>query len=106
MNRRLLPILGLAVAACWLLPAAAQPPGPAPAAEPRELIYCADLMTPEEREAYRVSMRAARGPQERAALRQTHRDRMHARARESGVDVLQCEPQHQRQRLRLRGGAP
>jgi hypothetical protein len=99
-------MLGLAVTALGALPAAAQQPGPVPAAEPRELIYCADLMTPEEREAYRTSMRAARTPQERAAVRQAHRDRMHARARERGLDVMQCEPQHQRQRLRLRGGAP
>jgi hypothetical protein len=48
-------------------------------------------------------MRAARGPQERAALRQAHRDDMQARARARGLDVTQCEPLRQRQRLR--GGA-
>jgi hypothetical protein len=99
-------VLVLAVAALGAFPTAAQQPGQPPAAEPRELIYCADLMTPEERETYRASMRAARNPEARAALRQAHRDRMHARARERGIDVMQCEPQHQRQRLRLRGGAP
>lgn len=105
MNGRMIVICGLVVAALGTPPATAQEPGPAPAStEPRELIYCADLMTPAEREAYRASMRAVRTPQERAAVRQAHRDRMHARARERGVDVLQCEPQ--RQRLRLRGGAP
>ena len=104
MNGRMIVMLGLAVAALGALPAAAQQPDQPPAAEPRELIYCADLMTPAEREAYRASMRAVRTPQERAAVRQAHRDQMHARARERGVDVMQCEPQ--RQRLRLRGGAP
>lgn len=106
MNPRMVLVCGLALAALGALPAAAQEPGrpPAAAAEPRELIYCADLMTPAEREAYRASMRAARTPQERTAVRQAHRDQMHARAREHGVDVLQCEPQ--RHRLRLRGGAP
>ncbi len=104
MNRRVIVIVALALATSAALPAVAQQPGQPPAAEPRELIYCADLMTPAEREAYRASMRAARTPQERAAVRQAHRDQMHARARERGVDVMQCEPQ--RQRLRLRGGAP
>ena len=106
MSKLTIVVCGLAMAALWALPVRAQGSDQAPAttAEPRELIYCADLMTPAEREAYRASMRAARTPQERAAVRQTHRDQMHARARERGVDVLQCEPQ--RQRLRLRGGAP
>lgn len=105
MNGRTLVICVLVLAALGALPAAAQEPGPTPAStEPRELIYCADLMTPAEREAYRANMRAARTPQERAAVRQAHRDQMHARARERGIDLPQCEPQ--RQRLRLRGGAP
>jgi hypothetical protein len=70
------------------------------AVEPRELIYCADLMTHEEREAYRARMRAARTSQEKAAVRDAHRQEMQARARERGVDPLQCEPL----RLRQRGG--
>lgn len=73
-----------------------------PAQPPRELIYCADLMTHEEREAYRASMRAARTPQERAELRQTHQEVMRARARERGLDVMACEPL----RLRQHGGKP
>jgi hypothetical protein len=95
-------VCGLAMAALWALPARAQnaDQAPTPAAEPRELIYCADLMTPAEREAYRARMRTARSPQERAALRQAHRDDMQARARARGVDTLQCEPLRQRQRLR------
>jgi hypothetical protein len=95
-------VCGLAMAALWALPARAQDADQAPttAAEPRELIYCADLMTPDEREAYRARMRAVRGAQERAALRQAHRDDMQARARTRGLDVMQCEPLRQRQRLR------
>jgi hypothetical protein len=104
MNRSTKLALGLALAGLWVLPAWAQDAGQPPAAttEPRELIYCAELMTPAEREAYRARMRAAATPQERAAVRQAHRETMQARARERGVDVLQCEPQ--RRRLRLRGG--
>jgi hypothetical protein len=83
-------------------PAQAQSNGEqsAGAAEPRELIYCADLMTHDERETYRARMRAARTPQDKAALRQAHRQDMQARARERGVDTLQCEPLQQRQRRR------
>jgi len=68
----------------------------------RELIYCADLMTPAEREAYRTSMRAARTPEERASLRQAHQKQMQARARNRGQDPVECEPSRQRERLRLR----
>jgi hypothetical protein len=68
MSKLIAVVCGLAMAALWALPARAQDAGQAPAtaAEPRELIYCADLMTPAEREAYRARMRAARGPQEDA----------------------------------------
>lgn len=77
--------------------AAEQPEG---VAEKRELIYCADLMTHEEREAYRTSMRAARTHEEKAALRQAHQQEMRARARQRGSDAEQCLPLRQR----LRGG--
>ncbi|HEX5635953.1 MAG TPA: hypothetical protein VFY78_02610, partial [Gammaproteobacteria bacterium] len=73
-----------------------------PAQPPRELIYCADLMTHEEREAYRASMRSAQTPQERAELRQAHQEMMRARARERGLDDVACEPL----RLRQHGGKP
>lgn len=107
MSKLTIVVCGLAMAALWALPAGAQNTGqsPATAAEPRELIYCADLMTPAEREAYRARMRATRTPQERAAVRQAHRNEMQARARALGIDALQCEPLRQRQRLRG-GSAP
>lgn len=59
----------------------------------RELIYCADLMTPEEREAYRARMRAARSAAEQEELRAAHQRDMQARARERGIDPAQCIPQ-------------
>ena len=68
------------------------------ATEQRELIYCADKMTHEEREAYRASMRAARTHEEKAALRQVHQQEMQTRARQGGGDAEQCIP------LRQRGG--
>jgi hypothetical protein len=73
-----------------------------PPQPPRELIYCADLMTHEEREAYRSSMRAAQTPEQRAELRQAHQETMRARARERGLEDVACEPQ----RLRHHGGRP
>lgn len=69
------------------------------AAGERELIYCADKMTHEEREAYRARMRTARTPEDKAALRQAHRQEMQARARQGGADA-ECLPQRQR----VRGG--
>lgn len=74
----------------------------------RELIYCADFMTQEEREAYRTQMRAARTPEEKAAVRQAHQEAMRIRLSEQGIDLADCEPQRYRERLRLRyrGGTP
>ena len=63
---------------------------PATPPEPRELIYCADRMTHEEREAYRAKMRATRAPEERQALRAAHRAEMQARA--AGQPGVTCEP--------------
>lgn len=57
----------------------------------RELIYCADLMSHEEREAYRTRMRAAQTVEEKESLRAAHRSDMQARARKAGREG-QCEP--------------
>ncbi|MCX8017200.1 MAG: hypothetical protein N2690_04790 [Rhodocyclaceae bacterium] len=62
--------------------------GASGAAEKRELIYCADLMSHEEREAYRARMRSARSPDEKARLRAEHRVQMEARAAERGVPCV------------------
>ena len=91
--RALAGLLGLCVAVLALSAAAQPVPPPAPpaAAEPRELIYCADLMSHEEREAYRARMRAARTAEERHAIRAAHRQEMQARAVAAG-QPLGCEP--------------
>lgn len=68
--------------------AIAQPASPP--AEPRELIYCADRMTHEEREAYRAKMRAARTLDEKQAIRAAHRAEMQGRA--AGQTGVTCEP--------------
>lgn len=97
MGKRMQAMWGVLAVALWAAPvhsASGQPP------EQRELIYCADQMTHEEREAYRVRMRAARTPEEKAALRQSHQRDMQSRASGRGLDASACEPP----RLRLRQG--
>lgn len=82
-------------------PVRAQSAGePSRVAGQRELIYCADKMTHEEREAYRARMRAARTPEEKAALRQAHQQEMQARVQLSGGDAEQCLPLRLRERQR------
>ena len=104
MKKRAEVFWGVLAITLWVVSAPAQAQGaaeqPQGVAEQRELIYCADKMTHEEREAYRARMRAARTPEEKAALRQAHRQEMQARARQSGGDAEQCLPLRQRQRVR------
>ena len=108
MNRLFRSLFGMVFAILCSLPAwaADKEQVASPEAQQRELIYCADLMTHEEREAYRASMRTARTQEEKAAVRRAHHEAMQARARERGIDPIECEPQHQRERIRmrLRGG--
>lgn len=101
-------IFVLALTTLCSLPASAEDTKQPPSSteQTRELIYCADLMTHEEREAYRARMRAARSPQEKAEIRKAHQEEMRARVRERGLDPMECEPLRQRERLRLRGDKP
>lgn len=64
---------------------------PQPPVEKRELIYCADRMTHEEREAYRARMRAARTIEEKDKIRAAHQAEMRARAASQGA-AGQCVP--------------
>lgn len=50
-------------------------------------IYGYQLMTPKERDEFRVKMRAAKTNEEREQIRQQHHDRMVARANERGVKI-------------------
>lgn len=80
------PLLAAVLAGLALAAQAQQPRAP----QARELIYCADLMSHEEREAYRARMRATRNPEEKEALRAEHRRDMQERARQAGREG-QCE---------------
>lgn len=89
MKSKLLFIALLSSLAC-----AAQAQQPASQVERRELIYCADLMTHEEREAYRAKMQAARTLDEKTKIRADHQTVMQARAASQGR-AGECEPQGQ-----------
>jgi hypothetical protein len=54
----------------------------------RELIYGAELMSAAEREAYRREVAAA-GEGGQARVREQHRQRLRARAKERGVELTE-----------------
>lgn len=58
--------------------------GQAPA---RELIYGAELMTPQEREQYRNDFSQAKPPSGQARVRAQYRERIRERARQRGVEL-------------------
>lgn len=57
----------------------------------QDQIYGSQLMTQEERDAYRNRMRAAKTEQEREQIRKEHHEQMKVRAKEKGV-TLPDEP--------------
>ena len=57
----------------------------------KDQIYGSQLMTRQERQAYRTRMRAAKTVQEREQIRQEHHEQMKARAKEKGM-TLPDEP--------------
>ena len=90
MKQRTIRLLLLALMAAAAQAAAQQAIAPANPVQ-RELIYCAGQMSHEEREAYRVKMKAARTPEAKEVLRTAHRIEMQERARAAGREG-QCEP--------------
>jgi hypothetical protein len=79
---------------------------PAATTEKRELIYCPDRMTHEEREAYRARMQAARTYEEKEALRAAHRTDMQARVTREGAPGFCDTPLQQRLRQGQQGRRP
>jgi recombinational DNA repair ATPase RecF len=90
------PLLWTAVVLGSLAALGAQAQSSPVPAEKRELIYCADRMTHEEREAYRAKMRAARSHEEKETLRTAHRAEMRARANDQRA--ADCQPPGQQWR--------
>ncbi|MHB0985771.1 MAG: hypothetical protein ACYC05_09300 [Sulfuricella sp.] len=58
----------------------------------QEQIYGSQLMTPEERTAYRARMRAAKTQEEREKIRAEHHEQMKVRAKEKGVTLPDMPP--------------
>lgn len=69
------------------LPPAPGGQGRPPAASGGQGIYGSQLMTPEERAAYRAKMRAAATPEERAKIRAEHYKEMQERAKKAGMTL-------------------
>ncbi len=93
MKLRALHLLPLTLLATALPGFAQQATAPATPVQ-RELIYCADQISHEEREAHRARMQAARTPEAKDAVRTAHRREMQERARAAGREG-QCEPRGQ-----------
>lgn len=90
MKQRSIRLLLLALTAA-AAQAVAQPAAAPASPVQRELIYCADQMSHEERAAYRAKMQATRSAAEKEALRTAHRREMQERARAAGREG-QCQP--------------
>jgi hypothetical protein len=58
----------------------------------QEQVYGSQLMTREERVAYRAKMRAAKTQEEREKVRAEHHEQMKARAKERGVTLPDAPP--------------
>jgi hypothetical protein len=86
--RRTLIVAAVALAAgIAAFPASAQQTPPAgPGAQPQPP-YASQLMTPEERDAYRKQMQEARTPEERTKIRDGHRAVMQQRAEAQGITL-------------------
>lgn len=78
-------------------PAAPQNPPPrkykkAPAASGKDVIYGSQLMTPQERAAYREKIRNAKTAEERARIRAEHHKEMQERAKQQGKTLPPAPP--------------
>lgn len=58
----------------------------------QEQIYGSQLMTAQERKAYRAKMRTARTAEERERIREEHHKAMQVRAREKGLELPDSPP--------------
>lgn len=59
---------------------------------PDQQIYGSQLMTPQERDAHRAKMRAAKTYEEQQRIRAEHHKQMQARAKERGVTLPDAPP--------------
>jgi len=66
--------------------------GTKPASRGAQQVFGRQLMTPEERAAYRAKLRAAKSDQERAAIREEHHKQMLERAKQRGATLPDDPP--------------
>ncbi|UUC91647.1 MULTISPECIES: hypothetical protein [Comamonas] len=66
--------------------------GAAFAADQQEPIYGSQLMTEQERNEYRIKMRAAATVQEKEQIRKEHHERMKERAKAQGIKLADEPP--------------
>jgi hypothetical protein len=80
-------IVVAAVLGAAAMPAAAQPPAATPPQAQPQRPYANQLMTPEERDAYRKRIQEAKTPEERTKIRDAHRAEMQKRAEAQGLTL-------------------
>lgn len=83
-----------------------QPQAAARKAQTKDPVYGSQLMTAEERDAYRARMRSAKTQAERDQLRQEHHAAMQQRAKERGVTLPDQPVPRGAGQGRPRAGAP
>ena len=87
-KRTLVAAAAAALLGAAALPAAAQqPPAAAPKQGQPQRPYAYQLMTPEERDAFRKQMEEAKTPEERAKIRDAQRAEMQKRAEAQGITL-------------------
>src|SRR5512134_2762919 len=87
LSRTFVAIAVAAVLGAGAMPAAAQQPAAAPPQAQPQRPYANQLMTPEERDAYRKQMQEAKTPEERTKIRDAHRAEMQKRAEAQGLTL-------------------
>lgn len=94
VSRQILIAAGAAVllGAATLPATAQQPPAAPPKQAQPERPYASQLMTQEERDAFRKQMQEAKTPEERAKIRDEHRATAQARAKEKGITLPEPGP--------------
>jgi hypothetical protein len=82
-------LLALALSSLAAIPVLAAEPPPPP---PGTTVYGSQLMTPQERQAFRMQMRMAKTQEERMQIRASHHAAMDVRAKEKGLTLPDMPP--------------
>lgn len=77
----------------WVLIAGLMSAGLVLAADPPQQVYGSQLMTQQERAAYRSKMRAAKTAEDKMRVRAEHHEQMQKRAQEQGLTLPDTPPE-------------